>query len=106
MASMGVWNACRESAPGGRLAREIRVFLSYPRNMRVLLVTNLIYSFAMPVFYMFTNTYILRNSESVSMVIVYQLATYTGIPFTFYVNGWLLKHFQIRWLDDHHDGAA
>ena len=91
-------NACRESAHGARLAREIRVFLSYPRNMRVLLVTNLIYAFAMPVFYMFTNTYILRKSESVSMVIVYQLATYTGIPFTFCVNGWLMKHFQIRWL--------
>lgn len=80
---------------GERFLREVRVFRSYPHAMRVLFMTNQIYSLAMPVFYLFTNTYILRKSDSVSMVLVYQLATYTSIPFTFCVNGWLLRHIQI-----------
>ena len=30
------------------------------------------------------------------MVVTYQLAVYTGIPFTFLVNGWLLRHVSIK----------
>ena len=90
------WQTAGETKFGGKLAREIWVFLACPHNMRILLITNLIYSFAMPVIYMFISTYVLRNTKSVSMVLVYQLASYTGIPFTFLINGWLLKRFQIR----------
>src|SRR5208282_5282784 len=75
-----------------------RVFLSYPRNMRVLLVTNLIYAFVMPVIEIFIGAYVMRNSNDVKMVIAYQLAVYTGIPFTFLVNGWLLQRINIKWL--------
>lgn len=30
------------------------------------------------------------------MVVIYQLAVYTGIPFTFLVNGFLLQHINIK----------
>ena len=75
---------------------EYRVFLSHPRNMRVLLVTNLIYAFVMPVIEIFIGAYVMRNSNDVKMVIAYQLAVYTGIPFTFLVNGWLLQAVSIK----------
>jgi len=75
---------------------EYRVFLFYPHNMRVLLITNLIYAFVMPVIEIFIGAYVMRNSNDVKMVIAYQLAVYTGIPFTFLVNGWLLQKINIK----------
>ncbi|XHR27306.1 MAG: MFS transporter [Chthoniobacteraceae bacterium] len=75
---------------------EIRVFLSYPRNMRVLLIANLIYAFVMPVIEIFIGAYVMRNSNDVKMVIAYQLAVYAGIPFTFLLNGWLLQFVSIK----------
>ncbi len=74
---------------------EYRVFQSYPHSMRVLLITNLIYAFVLPVIEIFIGAYVMRNSNDVKMVIAYQLAVYTGIPFTFLVNGWLLKYVNI-----------
>jgi YQGE family putative transporter len=64
--------------------------------MRVLLVTNLIYAFVMPVIEIFIGAYVMRNSNDVRMVIAYQLAVYTGIPFTFLINGWLLQGINIK----------
>ena len=75
---------------------EYRLFLSYPRDMRVLIVTNLVYGLVMPVVEMFIAAYIMRKSDDVKMVVTYQLSIYTGIPFTFLVNGWLLKLVNIK----------
>jgi len=82
----------------GRLLTEYRLFRGCSHNVRTILVTNMIYGLAMPVVYMFASTYILRNTDSVSMVVTYQLATYTGIPFAFLINGFLLRHFHCRHL--------
>jgi YQGE family putative transporter len=76
--------------------REYRLFLSYPWDMRVLIVTNLIYGLVMPVIEIFIGAYVMRKSDDVKMVVIYQLAVYTGIPFTFLVNGWLLRHVSIK----------
>lgn len=81
-----------------KLRQEYRVFLSHPRNMRVLLVTNFIYAFVMPVIEIFIGAYVMRNSNDVKMVIAYQLAVYTGVPATFLVNGWLLRVAGIKQL--------
>jgi len=75
---------------------ELRVFLSYPRNMRVLLITNLIYAFVMPIVEIFIAAYVMRNSNDPRLVMAYQLAIYSGIPFTFLVNGWLLQHIGVQ----------
>jgi YQGE family putative transporter len=75
---------------------EYRHFLSYPRNMRVLLITNLIYALVLPVIDIFVASYVMRNSHDVKMVVIYQLAVYTGIPFTFLVNGFLLQLVKIK----------
>ena len=71
-------------------------FKSYPHDMRVLLITNLIYGLVMPVIEMFIGAYVMRKSDDVKMVVIYQLAVYTGIPFTFLVNGWLLQLVSVK----------
>ncbi len=81
-----------------RLSHEYRHFLSYPHDMRVLLITNLVYAFVLPVIDIFVGAYVYRNSHDPTMVVVYQLAAYTGIPFTFLINGFLLQRINIKWL--------
>lgn len=79
-----------------KLLHEYRHFNSYPRDMRILLLTNLIYAFVLPVIDVFVSAYVMRNSHDVKMVVIYQLAVYTGIPFTFLINGFLLQRINIK----------
>src|SRR4051812_13116385 len=79
-----------------KLIQEIRHFRSYPHDMRILLLTNLVYAFVLPVIDVFFGAYVMRNSHDVKLVVIYQLAVYTGIPFTFLVNGFLLRHINIK----------
>ena len=79
-----------------KLLHEYRHFLGYPRDMRVLLITNLVYGLVMPVIELFIGAYVMRKSDDVKMVVTYQLAVYTGIPLTFLVNGWLLQYVNIK----------
>lgn len=78
-----------------RIIKEFAVFRSCPHNMQVLLLTNLIYALVMPVIEIFIGAYVMRNSCNVKMVVVYQLAVYTGVPITFLLNGWLLKKIGV-----------
>ena len=61
----------------------------------MLLLTNMVYAFALPIIELFIGAYIIRKSNDVSLVMVYQLAQGTGIPVTFIVNGYLLRRFPI-----------
>lgn len=79
-----------------KLRHEYQHFLTYPHNMRILLLTNLVYAFVLPVIDVFVGAYVMRNTQDVKMVVIYQLAVYTGIPFTFLVNGYLLQHINIK----------
>jgi MFS transporter, YQGE family, putative transporter len=74
---------------------EIAYFRSHPLGMRTLLLTNLLYGLVMPIIELFIGAYIMRNSSDISLVVVFQLAVYTGIPTTFMINGWLLHHQPI-----------
>ena len=78
------------------LLHEYKVFLSYPRNMRVLLITNLIYALLLPAIDIFVAAYVMRNSHSVTLVMGYQLSVFTSTPITFYLNGYLLRFVPIR----------
>jgi MFS transporter, YQGE family, putative transporter len=79
-----------------RLRQEYAHFLTYPHNMRVLLLTNLIYAFVLPVIDVFVGAYVMRNTQDVKMVVIYQIAVYTGIPLTFLINGFLLRYIKIK----------
>ena len=74
---------------------EYKFFMSHNRDMRVLLETNMLYAFVLPIIDIFVGAYIMRSSNDPSMVAVYQLAVYSGIPFTFLINGLLLSKIKI-----------
>lgn len=74
---------------------EYSFFMSHNHDMRILLETNMIYAFVLPVIDIFVGAYIMRSSNDPSMVAVYQLAVYAGIPFTFLINGLLLNKIKI-----------
>ncbi|MEC5167315.1 YQGE family putative transporter [Flavobacterium sp. PL11] len=71
-------------------------FKDFSRSTKILILTNLIYAFVMPVIDIFVASYIMRNSNDPSKVMLYQLAIYTGIPITFFINGWLLNKINIK----------
>ncbi|MBN8677955.1 MAG: hypothetical protein J0M29_06995 [Chitinophagales bacterium] len=78
-----------------KLTREFNFFQSHALGMRMLLLTNLIYALVMPIVELFVGAYIMRNSTDVSLVVIFQLAVYTGIPLTFMINGFLLRSIPI-----------
>jgi YQGE family putative transporter len=78
-----------------KLKLEYNFFKQQPRQMRMLLLTNMIYVLVIPITELFLSAYIIRSSQDFSLVMVYQLAQGTGIPLTFMLNGFLLKHFPI-----------
>ncbi|MDY0077598.1 MAG: MFS transporter [Bacteroidales bacterium] len=81
-----------------KILTEYHFFLSMPRDMRLVLITNMIYAFVLPIIDIFVGAYIMRSSNNPSMVAVYQLCVYTGIPFTFLINGFLLNKINISHL--------
>ena len=76
-------------------SEEYGFFLEIPKRMRVLLITNMIYAFALPVIDIFVGAYIMRSSNDPKIVAIYQLTVYTGIPLTFLLNGFLLRYIKI-----------
>jgi MFS transporter, YQGE family, putative transporter len=79
-----------------KLQSEIDHFRSQPHNFQILILTNLVYAFVLPVIDIFVAAYVMRNSNDPTKVVIYQLTIYTGIPLTFLLNGFLLKHINIR----------
>lgn len=91
----------KATSQGGILARlkgEYAHFKAAPHNMRILLITNMLYSFVLPIVELFIGAYIMRNSSDTTLVVCFQLALYSGIPITFMVNGFLLRKIPIAWL--------
>lgn len=81
-----------------KIKNEFDFFMTMPRDMRLVLITNMIYAFVLPIIDIFVGAYIMRSSNNPSMVAVYQLSVYTGIPFTFLINGFLLNKVNISHL--------
>ncbi len=81
-----------------KLTAEYRFFLSMPRNMRVLLITNMLYAIVLPVVEIFMAAYIMRYFADTMFVAIFQVAMYTGIIITSLANGFLLKRFKVAHL--------
>jgi YQGE family putative transporter len=81
-----------------KLTAEYRFFLSMPHNMRVLLITNMLYALVLPVVEIFMAAYIMRYFSDTSYVAIFQVAMYTGIIITSLTNGFLLKSFKVAHL--------
>jgi YQGE family putative transporter len=81
-----------------KLTKEYNFFLSMPHNMRVLLITNMLYALVLPVVEIFMAAYIMRYFADTSYVAIFQVAMYTGIIITSLTNGFLLKSFKVAHL--------
>lgn len=81
-----------------KIKSEIIHFKSQSYNFRILTLTNLIYSFVLPVIDIFVAAYVMRHSNDPTKVVIYQLTIYTGIPITFFLNGYLLSKLSIKTL--------
>ncbi len=81
-----------------KLTVEFRFFMSQPRNMRVLLITNMLYALVLPVVEIFMAAYIMRFFDDTSYVAIFQVSMYTGIIITSLTNGFLLKKFKVAHL--------
>ena len=79
-----------------KLRTEIGYFKNQSHNFQILVLTNLVYAIVLPVIDIFVAAYVMRSSNDPVKVVIYQLTIYTGIPLTFLLNGYLLKHFNIR----------
>jgi YQGE family putative transporter len=73
---------------------EIRFFKSQPKNIRTLLVTNLLFAMILPIIEIFAGAYIMRNTGSPTYVVIYQLCMYVGVVLSAVINGFLLKTFK------------
>ncbi|MCI2082172.1 MAG: MFS transporter [Bacteroidales bacterium] len=73
---------------------EIRYFKKQPKNIRTLLVTNLLFAMILPVIEIFAGAYIMRNTGNPTYVVIYQLCMYVGVVLAAVVNGFLLKVFK------------
>ena len=78
------------------LKKEYLFFKQQDKNMRVLLQTNMLYAFVLPIVEIFVGAYIMRNTSSPVMVAYYQLMMYVGIVFTSYINGLLLRYINVK----------
>ncbi len=81
-----------------KIKGEFHFFKSMPHGMRVLLATNMIYSMVIPIIEVFVSAYIMRSVNDSSIVLLYQLTVFTGIPITFIINGYLLNHIKVAHL--------
>lgn len=77
---------------------EIRYFLSQPKNIKTLLLTNMLFAMVLPIVEIFAGAYIMRNTGAASMVVVYQLCMYIGVALSAVVNGLLLKKINVKTL--------
>ena len=81
-----------------KLKREYQFFKQQTSNVRVLLMTNLLYALVLPVVEIFVGAYVMRHTSEPVSVALYQLFMYIGIITTSFVNGFLLRHVSVKML--------
>ena len=79
-----------------KLKREYQFFKQQTSNVRVLLMTNLLYALVLPVVEIFVGAYVMRHTSEPVSVAFYQLFIYIGIINTSFVNGFLLRHVSVK----------
>lgn len=80
----------------GKFVNEFAFFRQQPRNMRILLITNLFFALVLPIVEIFSGAYIMRNTDSPTSVAFYQLAMYVGVVIASLCNGQLLKFISVK----------
>ncbi|NLI36629.1 MAG: MFS transporter [Bacteroidales bacterium] len=78
------------------IIQEYKLFTQQPHNMKVILITNLLYAMVLPVVEIFVGAYVMRSTSKPIMVAYYQLAMYVGVVATSIVNGFMMKSFSVK----------
>ncbi|MCD8194387.1 MAG: MFS transporter [Tannerellaceae bacterium] len=81
-----------------KLKKEYLFFKGQEPNMRILLETNMVYALVLPVVEIFVGAYIMRNTSDPVSVAFYQLFMYIGIIATSFINGFLLRSVNVKYL--------
>jgi YQGE family putative transporter len=81
-----------------KLIGEFLFFKTQPKNIRTLLITNMLYGMILPIIEIFVGAYIMRNTGNSTYVVIFQLFMYIGVVSTSILNGALLKIFKVSWL--------
>ena len=81
-----------------KLEGEFLFFKTQPRNIKTLLITNMLYGMILPIIEIFVGAYIMRNTGNSTYVVIFQLFMYIGVVSTSILNGALLKVFKVNWL--------
>jgi len=77
---------------------EYRHFQKLSPDAQKLFFSSAIYALANPLLFVFTNAFILRQTNSFFLVGIYNLGYFITLPLTFLLNGALLKHIQMKHL--------
>ena len=76
------------------LAKELSHFYSIDIKGQKLLTSIALFSLVSPVFTIFINAFIWRQSQEFMLVSFYNLLSFVGVPLGFYLNGLLLRKFS------------
>lgn len=79
-----------------RINKEWRHFLKLKPRARRLLASTLLFELTLPLFIVFTNTFLLRKTNSFVDVAIYNIASCISLPLSFYTSAFLLKRIPIR----------
>lgn len=79
-------------------AREYRHFWSLNKQGRAFFLTVLLFDLLSPIYAIFINAFLWRQSQDINFIIIYNLAIFATLPFGFYLNGHLLKKLSVKFL--------
>jgi YQGE family putative transporter len=75
---------------------EVSHYRKLSSESRRLLLSILLFTLALPLLSVFMNSFLWRESKSVSLITLYNIATFIGMPLGFFINAWLLKKYQSK----------
>ncbi len=78
------------------LTTELSHFRQLSTAAQRLLISFSVFEFTYPLFFIFINAFILRQTSSIAAVAWYNLGTFIILPLFFAINGWLLRRFPIQ----------
>ena len=79
-----------------RLINEYNNFLRLSLNNRRLLLSYIFFLISYPFHEIFVNAYLWRQTEGIELLLVYNIFSFVGLPIGFFINGFLLKTFNIK----------
>jgi len=80
------------------LTRELKFFNGLKKGAIRLLFSNLLFEVASPMLYIFSNAFFWYKSQDLKIIVLFNLFFYIFIPLSFFINGYLIKKVNIKYL--------